>query len=89
MANNTSAEKRIGQNIVRRERNRAARSEMRKSIKRLRTAVEAGDAQTAQDLLPETLETIDRTARKNVVHRNVAARTKSRLVRTVRALAGS
>ena len=89
MANNKSTEKRIGQNVVRRDRNRAARSEMRKSVKRLRTAVEAGDAQVAQNLLPETLKTIDKSAKKNVIHRNLAARTKSRLVRTVRALSTS
>ena len=86
MANNKSTEKRIRQDIKRRDRRRAAQSEMRGSIKRLRTAVAEGDAKTAEELLPATLSLVDTTARKNVIHRNLAARTKSRLVRAVRGI---
>ena len=89
MANNQSTEKRIRQDVKRRERNRSARSEMRKSIKQLRGAVAAGDAQAAQELLPGTLSLVDSTARKSIIHRNMAARTKSRLARAVRALSDS
>ena len=87
MANNPSTKKRIRQDVKRHERNKAARSEMRRSIKRLRTAVADGDAKTAEDLLPGTLSLVDSSARKSIIHRNMAARTKSRLVRAVRALA--
>jgi small subunit ribosomal protein S20 len=86
MANNPSTEKRIQQNQTRRERNRSAKAEMRKSVKRLRAAVEAGDAKAAEELLPETLTIVDSSVRKSVIHRNTADRTKSRLVRAVRAL---
>ena len=86
MANNPSTEKRIRQNQRAQERNKAARSEMRKSVKGLRAAVEAGDANAAEELLPGTLSTVDRSVRKSVIHGNTAARTKSRLVRAVRAL---
>lgn len=86
MPNNKSTEKRIRQDVRRRDRNRAARSEMRKSIKQLRTAVEAGDAAVAENLLPATLSLVDTTAGKSIIHRNMAARTKSRLVRAVRSL---
>lgn len=87
MANNQSTKKRIRQDVKRQERNKAARSEMRRSIKRLRTAVADGDAKTAEELLPGTLSLVDSSARKSIIHRNMAARTKSRLERAVRALA--
>lgn len=86
MANNQSTEKRIRQDSVRRERNRSARSEMRKSIKQVREAVAAGDADKAKELLPDTLSIVDSSARKKIIHRNQAARTKSRLTRAVTGL---
>jgi small subunit ribosomal protein S20 len=86
MANNKSAEKRNLQTLVRNERNRAVRSTLRTAIKKLRAAVEAGDADAAKTLLPETISVIDVTARKNVIHDNTASRYKSRLSRAVAAL---
>lgn len=86
MANIKSAEKRILQNERSRERNRYFRSRMRTAIKRLRTAVESGDAAQAQELLPKTLRVIDETAQKGVVHRNTASRQKSRLTQAVNGL---
>ena len=87
MANTKSAEKRIRQSAKRNERNRAARSAMRTAIKKVRGAVDAGDAPTAETALREAVQLIDRTVTKNVVHRNTAARTKSRLVKAVRGTA--
>jgi len=87
MANTKSAEKRIRQSAKRNERNRAARSAMRTAIKKVRGAVDAGDAPTAETALREAVQLIDRTVTKNVVHRNTAARTKSRLVKAVRGAA--
>ena len=84
MANTKSAEKRIRQSAKRNERNRAARSAMRTAIKKVRGAVDAGDAPGAETALREAVQLIDRTVTKNVVHRNTAARTKSRLVKAVR-----
>lgn len=86
MANNKSAEKRDQQSLKRRDRNRSARSRMRSAIKNLRTAVTAEDAKTAQELLPGTLSLIDATAQKKIIHRNTAARYKSRLTRAVAGL---
>jgi len=83
MANIKSAEKRIGQTERDRERNRSQRSRMRRSIRQLREAVSAGNLDKARELLPATLKLIDSTAQKNVIHRNAAARTKSRLSRAV------
>jgi len=87
MANIKSAEKRILLNERQRERNRTFRSRMRTVIKRLRTAIEGGDAAKAQELLPQTLQVIDETAQKGVIHKNTAARYKSRLTRAVNGLA--
>ena len=82
MANSKQAEKRIRQSLVRRDRNRAALSRLRTSIKGLRTAADS-DVTKARALLPSTLSLIDATARKGVIHRNAAARRKSRLTRLV------
>ena len=89
MANIKSAEKRIGQTERDRERNRSQRSRMRRAVRELREAVSAGDASKAQELLPGTLELIDSTAQKKVIHRNAAARTKSRLSQAVANLEAS
>lgn len=86
MANIKSAEKRIHQNERRRQRNRANRTRLRTAIKRLRSAIESGDAEQAKELLPDTLQVIDVTARKGVIHRNTAARHKSRLTKAVNGL---
>ena len=89
MANTKSAEKRIRQTEVRRNRNRAYRSRLRGAIKELRQAVSAGDQKRAQELLPQTLVLIDTTAQKQVIHRNTAARTKSRLAKAVGSLSAA
>ena len=86
MANTKSAEKRNRQNIKARERNRAQRSTLRTAIKKLRTAVASGDAARAQEILPETLSVIDKTAQKKVIHANTASRYKSRLTKKVATL---
>ena len=86
MANTKSAEKRNRQTLLQRDRNRAQRTRMRSAIKDLRQVIEAGDAEKARELLPETLRVIDVTAQKKVVHANAAGRTKSRLTRAVAGL---
>lgn len=86
MANIKSAEKRIHLSERQRQRNRTFRTRMRTTVKRLRTAIESGDADQAKELLPRTLRVIDETAQKGVIHRNTAARHKSRLTRAVNGL---
>jgi small subunit ribosomal protein S20 len=83
MASHESALKKNRQDIKRRLRNRAHASKLRTQIKKVRQAIAAGDAATAQGLVKETIALVDRTAKHGVVHRNSAARTKSRLVRAV------
>ncbi len=59
---------------------------LRTAVKKLRTALESGDRDSAQQLLAPTLSLIDRTAQNKVIHRNAAARTKSRLTKAVNSL---
>lgn len=83
MPNHKSAEKRMRQNEKRREINRSNRGKLRTSIKKLRTALSGGEANAVQELLPETISTIDKAVQKGVLHRNAAARYKSRLTARV------
>ena len=83
MAHSKSAKKRVRQNEEQRLRNRQHRSRLRTAIKKLRAAVAAGDQDASQEQLPRTIALLDRMAGRRVIHRNAAARTKSRLSRLV------
>jgi small subunit ribosomal protein S20 len=87
MPNHKSAEKRVRQNERRRLVNRSNRARLRTSIKNLRNALKGGDANEVKTLLPQTVSEIDKAVQKGALHRNAAARQKSRL--TVRANAGA
>jgi small subunit ribosomal protein S20 len=80
MANIKSQIKRIKQNEVRRERNKAVRSEIRT---RAKTAIVAADnnSEDVADRLRIAASRIDKAAAKGVIHKNEAARRKSRLMR--------
>ena len=79
MPNHKSAEKRMRQNEKRRKINRGNRSKLRTSIRNLRSVLSAGDKAQINELLPETVSTIDKAVQKGVLHKNAAARFKSRL----------
>jgi small subunit ribosomal protein S20 len=83
MPNHKSAEKRVRQNEKRRDVNRNNRGRLRTSIRKLRAALTTGDANVVQELLPATISTIDKAVQKGVLHRNAAARYKSRLTTRV------
>ena len=82
MPNHKSAEKRVRQSERRRVTNRANRSRLRTSVKDLRTRLEKG-GQEAAEQLPKTISEIDKAVQKGVLHRNAAARQKSRLTARV------
>lgn len=86
MASHKSALKRIQQTGKRTAINRAHRTKLRHQIRKLRTAIEAKDKAAAQAALRPTLTLIDHSIHKGVLHRNTAARYKSRLSRRVNAL---
>ncbi len=86
MANNKSTKKRILQTERSRKRNKAIKTRMRSAVRDLRSAIAEGEATKAQSLLPGTLSLVDGTAQKGCLHKNAAARTKSRLQRAVAGL---
>lgn len=83
MPNHKSAEKRVRQNERRRVINRSNRARLRTSVKQLRVALDGKDPQEASGLLPKTVSEIDKAVQKGVLHRNAAARQKSRLTARV------
>ena len=87
MANHKSAEKRVRQNARRNEINRSNRSKLRTSIKKLRAAVAGHDKSASTELLYPTVSLIDKAVNKGIIHKNTAARYKSRLTKHVNALA--
>ena len=87
MPNHKSAEKRDRQNVKRREVNRSNRSELRTQIKKLRAALTGNDKKQSQELLQPTVSLIDKAVNKGILHKNTAARYKSRLTSHVNDLA--
>ncbi len=87
MANTVQARKRARQSVERNKHNSSLRSALRTSIKRVRQAIESGDKAVAGDVLQKATSVIDRIADKNIIHKNKAARHKSRLAAAVKALA--
>ena len=83
MPNHKSAEKRVRQSERRRNINRSNRATLRTSMKKLRSALASGDQKEIDAVFPATVSHIDKAVQKGVLHRNAAARHKSRL--TVRA----
>ena len=71
--------KRAAQSLQRAAVNRANRTRVRTMMRRLRTAIIAGDATAAGNLLQPTMSAIDQAIAKNVLHENTANRYKSRL----------
>lgn len=86
MANSAQARKRARQAVARNKHNASIRSMLRTAIKRVRQAIEAGDKVAATEVLRKTSSVIDRVADKNIIHKNKAARHKSRLAAAVKAL---
>lgn len=80
MANSKSALKRIRTAEKKRLRNRPFRSAARTYVKKAELAIVAGDQDAAQQAVATAVSTLDRVAQKGVIHRNNAARRKSRLM---------
>lgn len=79
MPNTKGAKKRLRQNVVRRDRNRAEKTRMRHSLRKFREAVDAKDFDSAKELSRATGKLLDKAAAHGVIHRNKAARLKSRM----------
>jgi small subunit ribosomal protein S20 len=79
MPNSKSAKKRLRQNVVRRDRNKAVKSALRSQLRKVREAVQAGDVSKAESEMQVATKRLDRAGQSNVIHKNKAARTKSRM----------
>jgi len=84
LANIASAKKRARQTEVRRVQNHAQRAMMRTNIKKVLKAIESGDKAAAEQAYKEAVPVIDRIADKGLLHKNKAARHKSRLNNHIR-----
>ncbi len=86
MANSPQARKRARQNEKRRRHNASFRSMVRTSIKKVRAAIDGKDYEAANAAYQAAVPVIDRMADKGIIHKNKAARHKSRLNTAVKAL---
>ena len=86
MANIKSAKKRAKQTVVRNARNAAQRSMLRTAVKKVLKALEANDAAGAQAAFTVAQPILDRYSSRGLIHKNKAARHKSRLTARIRAL---
>ncbi len=86
MANSAQARKRARQAETRRQHNASFRSMVRTYIKRVVAAIDSGDAEQAQAAYAAAVPVIDRMADKGIIHKNKAARHKSRLNQQIKAL---
>lgn len=80
MANTKQAKKRAAQNVRRRARNRSVVTQVRHTVRDIRQAATA-EAEKAVGMLKGVVSELDRAVRKGVLHRNTAARLKSRVTK--------
>jgi small subunit ribosomal protein S20 len=86
LANSKQAKKRATQSEKRRQHNASRRSMMRTLLKKVLAAIEAGDKEKATSEYVALTPILDRYASKGLIHKNKAARSKSRLNTTIKAL---
>lgn len=79
MPNSVSAKKRLRQSLVRRNRNRAAKSVLKNQVRKVREALAAGNVEAAETEFRLAAKKLDQAAAKGVVHANLSSRVKSRL----------
>ncbi len=87
MANSAQARKRARQGEKRRIRNASQKSMARTYIKRVNAAIEANNVEEANDAFVQAVPVIDKMISKGIIHKNQAARYKSRLNKKIKALA--
>jgi len=78
-ASSLSTKKRLRQSKKRQAGNKANKTRLKSQVKKFRGAVEAGNANELRKITPETFSIIDKAVKKGVLHKNAAARYKSRL----------
>jgi len=83
VASHNSALKAHKQSIERRDQNRALRTRLRRALREIRAAIDTGEGDQVNQALRSTVSLVDRMAGKGIIHRNAAARYKSRLASRV------
>lgn len=86
MAHSLSAKKRIRQNEKRRTINRARKSQVKTQVKHFEAALGQGDVEAAATQLQAVVKKLDKVASTSTMHKNTAARKKSRLAKRLNAL---
>jgi small subunit ribosomal protein S20 len=89
MANHPSALKRHRQSLKLKALNQSNRHKLKTQMRKLRTAIETGKPDEAKTILPGTFSLIDKSVQKGVIKKNTARRYKSRLTKSVNALASA
>ncbi len=87
MPNIKSAKKRVQITINNQKNNAAYRSELRSTVKKSIVSINAGDVDTAKLDLKQAIVKLDKAVSKGLIHKNQAARKKSRLAKKVNAMA--
>jgi small subunit ribosomal protein S20 len=87
MANSAQARKRARQAANQNSHNSSLRSELRTAIKRVAKAIATGDKAAAQAVYKDSVSAVDSIADKKIIHKNKAARHKSRLSAAIKAMA--
>jgi small subunit ribosomal protein S20 len=89
MANHPSALKRHRQSLKLKALNQSNRHKLKTQLRKLRSAIETGKPEEAKTILPGTFSLIDKSVQKGVIKKNTARRYKSRLTKSVNALASA
>lgn len=84
MPNTANAKKAMRQTEKRRLHNRSLRTTLRGVTKKCRLAIESGDQEAAKAAFQVAVKKLDQSAGKNLIHKNAAARTKSRLSKAIK-----
>ena len=85
MAHSLSAKKRVRQNLKRRARNRSRKDQIKEQVKSFTAQLTAGKFDKAAEELRKTVQKLDRIAGKGTIHKNTAARKRSRLTKRLNA----
>ncbi len=86
MPNSKSSKKRLRQNVALRARNRSTLQAIRTQCRKVREAISAGEVDTAKSEFRLAVKRLDRAGARSIIHRNAAARLKSRLSAKIKAL---
>ncbi|HEY2147436.1 MAG TPA: 30S ribosomal protein S20 [Pirellulales bacterium] len=89
MPNIASAKKRLRQSLVRRTRNRAAKSELKTRIRKVLALAKSGEMEKCETEFRTTVKKLDQAAAARVIHANRASRLKSRISARLKAVKGN